>query len=313
MKKYLLLFLVVTTLLNLRLRAQDMILPLWEGNVPNARNYTGTEHWDTSDIIRISGIQRPDIRVFLPSAKIATGQAVVICPGGGYRIEAYNLEGTDIARWLNSIGVAGIVLKYRLPGEASNDIPWLSPLLDAQRAIRLVRYHAQEWHINPEQVGVMGFSAGGHLAATAGTHFDSGDPDAADPVDRFSCRPDFMILGYPVISMTDSLTHPGSKNALLGKNPPEDLVRNFSNELQVTGQTPPAFLFLAADDKAVKPENSILFYQALRRHGINAELVIFPEGGHGFGLAAGSRIPGGWTSACADWLQWLGENTPGGE
>ncbi|NOY37376.1 MAG: alpha/beta hydrolase [Chlorobi bacterium] len=292
------------------LDAQDLILPLWKNNIPNYRNTGETEKWDTSGIIRISNVQHPDIRVFLPSRKIATGRAVVICPGGGYHILAYDLEGTDIAKWLNSLGIAGIVLKYRLPVASCNIIPYKSPLTDVQRAIRIVRSHAEEWHIQTDKIGVMGFSAGGHLASTAGTHFDTGNPDATDPVDRFSCRPDFMILGYPVISMTDSLTHMGSKKALLGENPSTDLVHRFSNELQVTDQTPPAFIFLASDDKTVRPANSIAFYKALLRHHVPAEMLIYPFGGHGFGIAANTSIPGGWTAVCADWLKWISEGMP---
>jgi len=285
--------------------SQNRILPLWQGTIPNYRDVGKKEVSDTSNIVRISKVQNPDIAVFLPSKANATGQAVVICPGGGYHILAYDWEGTDIAKWLNSIGVAGIVLKYRLPDAKCNIVSYKSPLMDAQRALRLVRYHAREWHIDPTKVGVMGFSAGGHLASTAGTHFDAGDPDATDPVERLSCRPNCMILGYPVITMADSITHRGSKQNLLGLHPSAKLVRNFSNELQVTDNTPPTFLFLASDDQVVPPANSLFFYQALIRHHIPAEMHIYPEGGHGFSLAIGKSHLSTWTHSCAEWLRWL--------
>ena len=294
-------------LFSIVLYSQDYKIPLWpEGKVPGMKDLGKTEKAVTSGgITRISDVQDPDIAVFLPSGANATRQAVVICPGGGYHILAYDWEGTDMAKWLNSLGIAGIVLKYRLPVDESNIISYKSPLMDAQRAIRLVRYHATEWNINPHKVGIMGFSAGGHLASTTGTHFDAGKTGAKDPVERLSCRPDFMILGYPVISMVDSITHRGSQKALLRSDSSPERVVEFSNELQVTKKTPPTFLFLAADDKAVPPENSLSFFEALKNHGVPVEMHIYPAGGHGFSLATHDAYLNRWTEDCAAWLRWI--------
>lgn len=304
MKKYL--FLVIQILiLNTLCLGQNYCLPLWVNDIPNSQKTNEIEIRDTTNAVRISYVQNPDISVYLPSKGNATGQAVVICPGGGYRILAYDKEGTDIAKWLNSKGIAGIVLKYRLPVSKSNIINHKSPLLDAQRAIRLTRYHANEWNIKKDKIGIMGFSAGGHLASTAGTHFDSGDANAADPVDSMSSRPDFMILIYPVITLNEEFTHQGSRTALLGENPDPELVQYYSNELQVKKDTPPAIIIHAGDDGAVPVKNSLLFYQALKDKGITAELHIYPEGGHGFSLAIGGSYLETWPDRCIDWLKSL--------
>ena len=209
----------------------------------------------------MTGRSRPTnaaITVHLPSPEKANGAAVVICPGGGYGGLVVGAEGHGIAQWLNQHGIAGIVLEYRLPSGR----PFV-PLLDAQRAIRTVRASAKQWNIDPDRIGIIGFSAGGHLASTAGTHFDAGDPQADDPIDRVSCRPDFMILVYPVITM-DEKTHGGSKANLLGRDPTPELLNLFSNEKQVTAKTPPAFLAHAQDDTVVTPDNSRMFYEALQ-------------------------------------------------
>jgi acetyl esterase/lipase len=284
---------------------QDYILPLYTGTIPNSR-YTGAlEKIEKKDIILISNVQTPDISVYLPSKRFATGQAVIICPGGGYWVLAYDLEGTDIARYFNSIGVAAVVLKYRLPTYGNCIEPHKAPLMDAQRAIRLVRQHAKEWNIESEKIGIMGFSAGGHLASTLGTHFDYGNKTAVDSVERQSCRPDFMILMYPVISFVDSCSHPGSHEALLGKNPGKDLLINYSNELQVRDDTPPAFFVHADNDSGVPVENTLLFYKALRKKKIPAELHILSEGEHGFGLGINNEHVASWTNNLKFWLSWL--------
>jgi len=216
MKKYSVLV-VIIFLVNTLCFGQNYTLPLWPDNIPNYQKTDEIEIRDTTDAVRISYVQKPDVSVYLPSKGNATGQAVVICPGGGYRILAYDKEGADIAKWLNSKGIAAIVLKYRLPLSKSNIVNHKSPLLDAQRAIRLTRYYANEWNIKKDKIGIMGFSAGGHLAATAGTHFDAGDSSASDPVEFMSSRPDFMVLVYPVITFSNSFMHKGSRNALLGE------------------------------------------------------------------------------------------------
>lgn len=286
--------------------AQSYTMLLWpSGNIPNYKKTNQVEKSDTTDIVRISQVQQPSITVYLPATKSATGQAIVICPGGGYAILAYDWEGSDVAKWLNAKGIAAIVLKYRLPNATSNIVPQLSPLLDAQRAIRMVRANAFKWNIKKEQVGIMGFSAGGHLASTAGTHFDAGNPNAPDTVDRFSSRPDFMILMYPVITMSKSYMHQGSRNNLIGAHADSVLAAYYSNELQVTKETPPTFIVHATDDTGVPVENSLYFYQALKTNKVLAEMHIYPNGGHGFGLAIGKGYLETWTDRCIDWLRSL--------
>lgn len=288
------------------LRAQDLTLPLYPaGKVPNYQKTSEVEKWDTTNIVRVSLVQTPTMDVYLPAGSNATGQAVVICPGGGYAILAYNWEGADPARFLSAKGITAIVLKYRLPNSKSNITPHLTPLLDAKRAIRTVRAHAKKWRINPAQVGIMGFSAGGHLASTLATHFDAGDASATDSIERQSSRPDFAVLVYPVISMSKPSMHSGSRNNLIGANPDSSLAILYSNELQVTKETPPTFLIHATDDKGVPVENSLLFYQALKDKGVPAEMHIYPTGGHGFGLGIGKGYLETWTDRLVDWLRGL--------
>jgi len=284
--------------------SNPLVLPLWAGSPPNSQPAgKPPERVQEGNIIWVRHVQNPAIEVRLPARGNATGQAVVVCPGGAYGGLAYDWEGTDFAGWLNSHGIAAIILSYRLPvdGDVAHQ-KWLVPLLDAQRAIRLTRAHAAEWGINPAKVGIMGFSAGGHLASTAGTHFDAGDQAATDPVNRFSSRPDFMILVYPVISMAKETTHGGSRHNLLGENPSDELVRRYSNELQVTAATPPTFLVHSGDDTAVPVNNSLLFYSALLAHKVPAELHVYPYGGHGFSLAIKKGRLEDWTQLCARWM-----------
>lgn len=283
---------------------QNLIFPLWEVEPPNYQETFEQTVYDTADIVHVSNVQFPDLAVFLPSKKNSTGEGVIICPGGGYVRLSYDWEGSDVARWLNAHGIAAFVLKYRLPG-AGSIVPHKSPLLDAQRAMRLVRYNAGEWNVDPERIGIMGFSAGGHLAATLSTHFDRGDPAANDPVERISCRPDFSVLIYPVISFDDDITHSGSKKALLGERPDNELVASFSNELQVNGQTPPAILVHSGDDGGVPVENSLEYYRALQDHGINASLHIYPYGGHGYSLAIGKGHLSTWPDRVIEWIRYL--------
>jgi acetyl esterase/lipase len=285
--------------------SQSLNLPLWPEGIPNYKETGSTERWDTSDIIAVTNVQNPEIAVYLPAKRQATGQAVIICPGGGYWALAYDFEGIDVAKWFNSKGIAGIVLKYRLPTSEGQIVPYESPLMDAKQAMRLVRYHAPEWNIDPERIGIMGFSAGGHLASTLGTHFDYGDQYAVDLVERISCRPDFMILVYPVITMTKPFMHKGSRNALIGENPETALAENYSNELQVTDDTPPTFLIHASDDKGVPVDNSLVFYQALVENNVPAEMHIYPTGGHGFSLAINKGHLSQWTVSCIEWIKSL--------
>ena len=286
--------------------AQNYTLPLYpEGKVPNYKAAGEQEKRETADILRISLVQTPDIAVYLPLRRNATGQAVVICPGGGYGILAYEWEGTEIAKWLNAKGIAGIVLKYRLPNAKSNVTPHLSPLLDAKRALRLVRANAANWNLQKDRIGVMGFSAGGHLASTLLTQFDEGDKASADSVEQQSSRPDFGVLVYPVISMSKPVMHQGSRNNLLGNNPTAELATKYSSELQVKKNTPPTFLIHAMDDSGVPVENSLLFFQAMHEAGVTGELHVYPKGGHGFGLGLGKGAVENWTSLCETWLKGL--------
>ena len=257
----------------------------------------------------ISEITLPTLEVYLPPKESATGMAIVICPGGGYSGVAIDKEGHDVARWLNSIGVAGIVLKYRMPRpEVTRDGAPL-PLLDVQRALRLVRSHAQEWNLKRDRIGVMGFSAGGHLASMAATMFNSPDQSATDALARLSDRPDFVILIYPVISMADPIAHGGSRRRLLGETPTPQQIERFSTQTRVTPQTPPTFLVHAKDDR-VKADNSLLFHAALEKAGVACELHLFEKGGHGFGLGAGRGEVSDWPGRCANWLERLEQSKP---
>jgi len=306
-RKYTLLLTLILMTISMQHMAQEYRIPLYTGPIPNSKPGNENERIEKQEITVISNVQVPDIAVYLPTKKLATGQAVVICPGGGYWILAWDLEGTDIARYLNSIGVAAIVLKYRLPTYGNTVVPHQAPLMDARRAMRLVRLNAPKWNIDPAKIGIMGFSAGGHLASTLGTHFDYGDPAAADSVEQMSCRPDFMVLMYPVITFTEPSMHTGSREALLGKDPDPELVKYYSNELQVGEDTPPAFLVHADDDKGVPVENSLLLYKALRAKSIPTEMHILSEGEHGFGLGTNNEHVAGWTDNLQRWLAWLNE------
>jgi len=258
---------------------------LWPDGAPGA---LGTEDAD-----------KPTLTPYLVPEGRGTGTAVVVCPGGGYAHLALDHEGAQIARWLNSIGVAAFVLQYRLGPRYHHPIE----LGDAQRAIRTVRSRAAQYRVLPDRVGIMGFSAGGHLASTAATHFDSGNPAAADVIDRVSSRPDFAVLCYPVISFTTPYVHSGSRDNLLGPNPDPKLVESLSNELQVTARTPPTFLFHTTDDPVVPVENSVLFYMALRKAGVPAEMHIYEHGPHGVGLAPMDEALSSWPARLADWLR----------
>ena len=246
---------------------------------------------------------KPTLTIYLADEAKANGAAVVICPGGGYGGLAVDHEGHAIAKWLNSIGAAGFICEYRHRGKGYGHP---APLQDAQRAIRTVRARAAEWKIDPARIGIIGFSAGGHLASTAGTHFDEGDPSVQDPIARASCRPDFLILCYPVIAFDEPFTHRGSQRNLLGNDADPALVRSLSNEKQVTSRTPPTFLFHTDADKGVPAENSVVFYLALRRAGVPAELHVFQRGRHGLGLAADTPGTSAWPKCCQAWLRGRG-------
>lgn len=260
------------------------MLKLWENNIPGYNPDYGND--------------LPGITPYLLDDGKMHG-AVVVCPGGGYGMKADH-EGDPVARWLNKAGVSAFVLNYRV---APYKHPY--PLMDAQRALRYVRCNAEKWHINPNKIGILGFSAGGHLASAAGTHFDDGIKDSPDPVERVSCRPDAMILCYPVVTFGD-YRHEGSMLNLIGGKPVQDLRDNLSNEKMVSKDTPPAFIWHTSDDQGVPVENSLLFAGALSRYNINFELHVFPEGRHGLGLAESDAIVSQWTSLCEKWLKGLG-------
>jgi acetyl esterase/lipase len=256
-------------------------LPLYPGKIPNSKDVTDEEELVFNKEVDTLAykVSHPTLTVFLPPSDKSNGTAVVICPGGGYHVLLMTREGCDIARAFNRLGIAAFVLKYRLPDDRIMPDKSIGPLQDAQRAIQLIRERADEWKIDQHKIGIMGFSAGGHLASTAGTHFEDA---LTDNKNEISIRPDFMILVYPVISLTDSLGHLGSREYLLGKTPSDKQIRYFSNELQVTKRTPPAFIILAGDDTVVKPENSLRFYDALKMNGVPSEMHIYSSGEHGF-------------------------------
>jgi len=257
---------------------------LWPGGAPGA---LGNDDAD-----------RPSLTIYLPQTN-GMQSGVVVCPGGGYGVLAVDHEGKQIADWLNARGVAAFVLRYRLGPRYHHPIE----LGDAQRALRFVRSHAAEYGIATDKIGIWGFSAGGHLASTAGTHFDSGNASAADPIDRVSSRPDFMILAYPVISLATQYVHRGSLRNLLGENPDPQLAASLSNETQVTPQTPPTFLFHTTTDSGVPVENSVLFYLALRKAGVPAEIHIYEQGPHGVGLALFDPILSAWSRQLEPWMR----------
>jgi acetyl esterase/lipase len=308
MKIYLVLISLIVC--PLFISAQNFTLSLWEGTVPNYKETDEKEAFFTDKgIYFINNIQKPDITVYLPSKGLETGETVIICPGGGYWNLAYYWEGRDIARALNAKGIAAIVLKYRLPTSNNYIVRHKSPLLDAQRAMRMVRYHAKEWNINPNKIGVMGFSAGGHLASTLSTHYDKGNPQAKDSIEQYSSRPNFSILVYPVVTMSKSYGHKGSTEALLGKNPSQELLNNFSNELQITKDTPPTFLVHSSDDNVVPVKNSLIYYEALQKNNIPAEMHIYPYGGHGYSLAIGKGHLASWIDRCTDWIHYTNKSS----
>ncbi|HEY7287113.1 MAG TPA: alpha/beta hydrolase [Vicinamibacterales bacterium] len=258
---------------------------LWPGRAPGA---LGDEDRD-----------KPAITIYMPPNTTEPMTAVIIAPGGSYRSLSMNNEGRAPANYLNSLGVAAFVLRYRLGPLYHHPVE----LGDIQRAIRTIRSRAAEWHIAPDHIGVMGFSAGGHLASTASTHFDKGNPEAPDPVDRASSRPDFAVLCYPVISFVEPFAHQNSKNFLLGENPDPALARSLSSETQVTASTPPTFLFHTNADATVPVENSVAYFLALRKAGVPAELHIFKEGRHGVGLAMSDPALAEWSRLLANWMR----------
>lgn len=274
-------------------------IPLYEKEIPNSINIKNREQSvvGKDGVTRISKVSIPTLTIFLPQKP--NGTSVIICPGGGYSILSFEKEGTLVAKEFNKQGIAAFVLKYRLPDDSSNTDRSLSPLQDAQQAILTVRKKAAMWGLNPNRVGVMGFSAGGHLAATASTHFER-NAGIMNP-DSISLRPDFSILLYPVISFDSSIAHKGSRDRLVGANASTEKMNNFSNELQVSSKTPPTFLVHAGDDRSVPVENSIRYYQACIKNKIPVEMHLYPAGGHGFGMF-NKTTRDNWVERMFNWL-----------
>jgi acetyl esterase/lipase len=301
--KSILLTILLFSLMFPSLFAQHEVIKLWPEGIPGSiLNHTYSEYTEkgSDGISRVHKVTDPELIVYPAPDDLATGTAVIICPGGGYHILAIEHEGYYIAEWLNSKGITAFILKYRLPADEIMQDKCTGPLQDAQKAIRIVRSNAQKYNIDPEKIGIMGFSAGGHLASTLSTHYNENIYACKKPV---NARPDFSILIYPVISMDESITHMGSRTKLLGKHPTEDKVEHFSNEKMVDKNTPITFLVHAADDPAVPVENSINYFIALKNHNIPAEMHIYEKGGHGFGIRNLKGTVADWTYDLEQWLR----------
>jgi len=284
------------------LSAQNKVIDLWNGKIPGAiQSDEFKQHVDTTaGWVDKHSIVKPELYFYPAPEEKATGTAVVICPGGGYSGLAIRHEGLQVAQWFNSLGITAFVLTYRQPDDAIMENKSIGPLQDGQRAIRIVRRHAKEWGIDPEKIGIMGFSAGGHVASTISTHYNE---KVYEPDDSTSARPDFSLLIYPVISMDSTITHWGSRVNLLGNNPTPEQVKHFSNELQVNAQTPPAFLVQSFDDDVVPVQNSIVYALALKKYSIPCELHLYQSGGHGYGMGRTANTESTWTEACQKWLK----------
>jgi acetyl esterase/lipase len=294
----LILIAIMTTLSCTSSRLQT-VLPLYKDSIPNSRWTPDEETSEIRDsILIISKISRPTLSIYLPPKEKRTGAAVVICPGGGYWIAAAGHEGADVAKKFNEMGIAAFVLKYRIPNDQIMINKEIGPVQDAQRALQVVRENARKWGIKKNKIGIMGFSAGGHLASTAGTHYQN---TYIDNPKGTSLRPDFMILVYPVISFNDSIGHKGSYENLLGKNATPEKIREYSNETQVTPQTPPTFLVHAKDD-GVKVENSLVFAEALKKNGVPVDMYLYESGGHGYGMYNKSS-PVLWMDLVQQWMR----------
>jgi acetyl esterase/lipase len=302
MKKKLFSLLLILSFMKLHAQTE---MPLYTDAIPNSKPAENKEKQaDNGGILIISDISIPTYTLYQPKTQNDKKSVVIVIPGGGYFITASGHEGSDIAKSFNEVGVTAIVIKYRMPSDRTMIDKEIGPLQDAQQAMLITRENADKWGIDPNKIGIIGFSAGGHLVSTLGTHFtESLIPNPKNT----SLRPDFLILGYPVISFQDSLTHMGSRDNLIGKTPSIEKKDFYSNELQITKNTPPSFLFHASDDDAVKVNNSVLFYQALIAHGVKSELHIYQNGGHGFGLI-NRTTNDRWMESCRNWMRhngWL--------
>jgi len=299
MKKQLTLLLLCTGLTYLI--AQDQVIPLWPEGIPCENNLELEIKEDNRIGRRLSNVHSPELFAYFPKTG-GNGTSVIICPGGGYTILAWDWEGVKMAEWFNSFGITAFVLKYRLPKWESEECRDKVALMDAQRAMRIVRSKAEAWNLESDRIGIMGFSAGGHLASSLSTHYDIGDPNNTITFEQFSCRPDFSVLMYPVVTMNEAETHKGSRNNLIGKAPQKERASYYSNEAQITEDTPPAILIHANDDKGVIPENSVNYYMALRRSGVPAAMHIYEGGGHGFSFGEGKGAVSQWPMEVKGWM-----------
>lgn len=287
----------VFTLITNPIMAQQEEITLWETSVPNAKYSGDYQEVYNKKEDQLKQVTNPTLTAFVPQNP--NGTSVIVCPGGGYTFLAINKEGYKVAEWLNTLGITAFVLKSRLPHDEIMENKTVGPLQDAQEAVRYIRRHASKWNLDAQKIGIIGFSAGAHLAATLSTKYDE---VVYQPKNNVSAKPDFAMLIYPVISMTNEIGHQGSRNRLLGKNPSDELIHAFSAEKLVNAETPPTFLVHALDDKGVPAENSINYFLALRQHQVLSEMHVYESGGHGFGLGnkGTSRF---WTEACIKWLQ----------
>lgn len=293
-------FLILSLFLGVTgiVQAQNETIPLWSNEIPGSKNTVEYKEVVNGVTDQVSKVTIPTLTVFIPEKP--NGTAVVICPGGGYSYLAINKEGYKVAKWLNTLGITAFVLKYRLPSDEIMKDKTIGPLQDAQESIRYIRRNVTKWGINAQKVGVIGFSAGGHLASTLSTHFK----DKLNTIsDNISARPDFSVLVYPVISMDEKTTHKGSRNNLLGTSPSDALIEKYSNEKQIDATTPSTLLIHANDDKSVPVENSIQYFLALKKHSVSSEIHLYQTGKHGFGLGNKGTSSENWTKQCEEWFR----------
>ena len=294
-KKGVLFMLVV--FMNTYLSAQNEVIELWKKGVPNSIKATDYEEFHDEKMDRVGKVSNPTLTVFVP--KNPNGTSVVICPGGGYQFLAINKEGYKTAEWFNSLGITAFVLKYRLPSDVIMENKSVGPLQDAQESVRFIRRNASKWNLNPAKIGILGYSAGGHLAASLSTKYNEVVYQNSDSI---SAKPNFSLLIYPVISMTNDITHKGSRNNLLGKLASDEFIEQFSTEKLINAETPTTFLVHAIDDKSVPVENSINYFLGLKKHNVISEMHLYQKGSHGFGLGK-DGTSSFWTSHCEKWLQ----------
>ncbi|WP_231959511.1 alpha/beta hydrolase [Nonlabens sp. Hel1_33_55] len=277
-----------------------MEMDLWQNGIPNSKEHADYKEipiMEDGQLVKTSQVTNPTLSIYKP--EVANGTAVLILPGGGYKHLSMHKEGTNIAQWLNSLGITAVVLKYRLPSDAIMENRTIAPLQDAQEAMRTIRRQAADWGIESKKLGVIGFSAGGHLASTLSTHYMD---EVYKLTDNQSCKPDFAMLIYPVITMKEEFTHQGSKSNLIGDDPKESLVKSYSNEDQINKETPPTILIHALDDKSVPYENSVMYFDALQENNVPSEIHLYQKGGHGFGLDENGPSSN-WPEACEQWLR----------